>query len=79
MQPRTPCPKDNDIRLIIPFNALSARFACSRQHRRTNACGSSVLEEIAPAQSVLFLKLWFLPSRVVLPGHVSFLPEVCDR
>src|SRR5262249_52115649 len=70
VQPHTPRHKDNDIRFIVPFNALSACLACPRQHGRTDPCGGSALEEITPAESLLFLKLWFFPPGVALLGHV---------
>src|SRR5437762_13465520 len=52
---------DDDVGLVVPLNGLRGRNlsqSCSR--RRQNSCtdaGSSLLDEIAPADSLLGLKL----------------------
>src|SRR5262249_48970719 len=70
MQPHAPRPEDDHVRFIVPSDALSARFSRPRQGRHTDACGSPAGEEISPAESLLALKLWFLPPGVAFLGHV---------
>jgi hypothetical protein len=70
MQPHTAGPKDNHIHVIVPLNALSVRVACPRQNGRTDPGGSSTLEELSPAGSFLFPKLWFFPTSAAFLGHV---------
>src|SRR5262249_38417553 len=72
MQPDTAGAEDDDIRLIIPLNALRGflRQRRSRQDRHANAGGGSAREEIAPADRFFLRKLGFLINAVALLGHV---------
>jgi hypothetical protein len=65
MQPDASRSEDHDVNIIVPLNGLRVRFA-RRQNCGANAGGCTALEERAPAQRLLLLKLCFFPAAIAL-------------